>query len=257
MSDGLKRISSLGKRGGFDTAKLLQTLEDAYIGSRQTSRYSKKVSFSPSSLGYGAGTCPRYWYLAFEGGTFVDTFSGLNVANMANGTAAHTRIEKLFGDAGILVEAEREVTNENPPIKGFVDVIVKFDGEEMTGEFKTTRQESYVHREANGTAIDYHKVQVLIYMRLLGHKNGFVLYENKNTQELFLVPIKMDEANTEYTDYLFQWMRETRELWENKTLPTRPFTQKNKACKSCALFNVCWNESPEGDITKAPLEVKK
>lgn len=257
MSDGLKRITSLGKRGNFDSAKLLATLEAAYVGSRQTERYSKKVSFSPSSLGYGAGTCPRYWYLAFEGGKFVDTFDGQSVANMANGTAAHTRIEKLFGDAGMLDVAEQEITYQNPPIRGFVDVVVDFEGKKIVGEFKTTRQESYIHREANGTPIDYHKVQVLIYMRVLGIDDGFVLYENKNTQELFLVPLTMDERNSEYTDYLFQWMRETRELWENKTLPTRPFTQKNKACKSCALFNVCWNESPDGDITKAPLEVKK
>lgn len=257
MSEGLLKIARLGKKADFDIKKLVTVLEQAYVNSRQKERYSKKVSFSPSSLGYGAGTCPRYWYLAFEGGTFVDTFDGLSVANMANGTAAHTRIEKLFGDAGVLDEAEKEITYQNPPIRGFVDVIVDFEGRKIVGEFKTTRQESFMHRETNGTAIDYHKVQVLIYMRVLGLNDGFVLYENKNTQELFLVPITMDEANSEYTDYLFQWMREVRELWENKTLPTRPFTQKNKACKSCALFNVCWNESPEGDITKAPLEVKK
>lgn len=257
MSNGLLKIARLGKKADFDIKKLVSVLEDAYVNSRPKERYSKKVSFSPSSLGYGAGTCPRYWYLAFEGGTFVDTFDGLSVANMANGTAAHTRIEKLFGDAGVLDEAEREITYADPPIRGFVDVIVDFEGRKIVGEFKTTRQESYIHRETNGTAIDYHKVQVLVYMRVLGLDDGFVLYENKNTQELFLVPITMDEANSEYTDYLFDWMRDTRKTWEDKTLPTRPFTQKSKACKSCALFNVCWNESPEGDITRAPLEVKK
>ncbi len=257
MSDGLLKIARLGNKADFDIKKLVSVLEEAYVNSRPKERYSKKVSFSPSSLGYGAGTCPRYWYLAFEGGTFVDTFDGLSVANMANGTAAHTRIEKLFGDAGVLDEAEKEITYQNPPIRGFVDVIVDFEGRKIVGEFKTTRQESYIHREANGTPIDYHKVQVLIYMRVLGIDDGFVLYENKNTQELFLVPIKMDDANAEYTDYIFQWMRDVRENWENQTLPTRPFTKKNKACKSCALFNVCWNESPDGDITIAPLEVKK
>ncbi|QJD50835.1 CRISPR/Cas system associated [Streptomyces phage Bmoc] len=257
MSDGLLKIGRLGNKADFDIKKLVAVLEDAYVNSRPKERYSKKVSFSPSSLGYGAGTCPRYWYLAFEGGTFVDTFDGLSVANMANGTAAHARIEKLFGDAGVLDAAEKEITYQNPPIRGFVDVIVDFEGRKIVGEFKTTRQESYIHREANGTPIDYHKVQVLIYMRVLGIDDGFVLYENKNTQELFLVPIKMDDANAEYTDYIFQWMRDVRENWENQTLPTRPFTKKNKACKSCALFNVCWNESPDGDITIAPLEVKK
>lgn len=257
MSSGLVKIARLGAKADFDIKRLVEVLEDAYLNSRPKERYSKKVSFSPSSLGYGAGTCPRYWYLAFEGGTFVDTFDGLSVANMANGTAAHTRIEKLFGDAGVLEEAEREITNQDPPIRGFVDVIVNFEGRKIVGEFKTTRQESFIHREANGTPIDYHKVQVLIYMRVLGLDDGFLLYENKNTQELFLVPVTMNEANSEYTDYIFDWMREVRKLWEERTLPTRPFTKKSKACKSCALFNVCWEESPEGDITQAPLEVKK
>jgi CRISPR/Cas system-associated exonuclease Cas4 (RecB family) len=257
MSTGLIKTVRLGKKLSFDTKKFLSIVEQAYVNSRPKSKYSKKVSFSPSSVGYGAGTCPRYWYLAFTGGEFENTFDGLSVANMANGTAAHDRIEKLFADAGVLEEAEREITHQNPPIRGFVDVIVNFEGKRVVGEFKTTRQESYIHRETTGTAIDYHKVQVLIYMRVLGLDEGFVLYENKNTQELFLVPVIMDEANAEYTDYIFNWMNEVRKLWEEDKLPTRPFSQKNKACKSCALFNLCWNESPEGDVTKAPLEVKK
>lgn len=258
MTNELLKVARLGKKPkDFDLNRLVTVLENAYVNSRPKERYSKKVSFSPSSLGYGAGTCPRYWYLAFEGGTFVDTFDGLSVANMANGTLAHTRIEKLFGDAGVLEEAEREITNENPPIRGFVDVIVNFEGSRIVGEFKTTRQESYIHRESKNEPIDYHKVQVLVYMRVLGLDNGFLLYENKNTQELFLIPIQMDESNSEYTDYIFEWMREVRKLWENQKLPTRPFTMKNKACKSCSLFNVCWNESPDGDVDYAPLEVRK
>ncbi len=257
MSTGLIKTVRLGKKLSFDTKKFLDVVEQAYVNSRPQSKYSKKVSFSPSSVGYGAGTCPRYWYLAFTGGEFQNTFDGLSVANMANGTLAHTRIEKLFEDSGVLEEAEREITYQNPPIRGFVDVIVNFEGHRVVGEFKTTRQESYVHREAKGEPIDYHKVQVLIYMRVLGLDEGFLLYENKNTQELFMIPVFMDEKNSEYTDYIFNWMNEVRKLWEDQTLPTRPFSQKNKACKSCALFNVCWNESPDGDVTKAPLEVKK
>lgn len=257
MSEFIKTMRLGKKPKNYNVKNMLEVLREAQDNSRSKRKFSKKVSFSPSSVGYGAGTCPRYWYLAFTGGEFVDTFDGLSIANMANGTLAHARVEQLFKDAGILEEAERELKCEDPPIRGFADVIVDFEGQKIVGEFKTTRQESYVHREANGEPIDYHKVQVLIYMRIVGTEDGFLLYENKNTQELFLIPVVMDEANSKYTDYIFEWMREVRNLWETNQLPTRPFTQKNKACKSCSLFDVCWNQSPEGDIDYAPLEVKK
>ncbi|QMP84219.1 Cas4 family exonuclease [Streptomyces phage Coruscant] len=258
MSNNLVNVSRLGRKPkDFNLTSLLDIIEEAYVNSRPKERYSKKVSFSPSSVGYGAGTCPRYWYLAFEGGNFVDTFDGLSIANMSNGTLAHQRIEKLFEDSGLLIEAERELKYADPPIRGFADVIIEHEGVQMVGEFKTTRQESYVHREANNAPIDYHKVQVLIYMRILGFKHGFLLYENKNTQELFLIPLEMNAANSEYTDYIFNWMKEVRALWENQTLPKRPFTEKNKACKSCSLFDVCRTKTEDGTINYLPLEVKK
>jgi CRISPR/Cas system-associated exonuclease Cas4 (RecB family) len=258
MSNELVKAARLGKKPkDFSLPRLLDVIGEAYVNSRPKERYSKKTSFSPSSVGYGPGTCPRYWYLAFEGGNFVDTFDGLSIANMANGTLAHQRIEKLFEDSGTLIEAERELLYADPPIRGFADVILEFEGEKIVGEFKTTRQESYVHREATNKPIDYHKVQVLMYMKILEFKHGFLLYENKNTQELFLIPIEMDEENTEYTEYIFTWLREVRKLWEDQTLPKRKFTQKSKACKACSLFTVCWKETEDGKIDYLPLEVRK
>lgn len=258
MSNNLVNIARIGRKPkDFNLTSLLEVIEEAYVNSRPKEKFSKKTSFSPSTVGYGQGTCPRYWYLAFEGGNFKSTFDGLSIANMSNGTLAHQRIEKLFEDSGTLIEAERELTYDSPPIRGFADVIIEHDGVQIVGEFKTTRQESYVHREANNTPIDYHKVQILIYMKILDLKHGFLLYENKNTQELFLIPVEMTESNTEYTEYIFNWMKEVRGLWENKTLPKRPFSEKNKACKSCPLFDVCRSEMGDGEIDYSPLEVRK
>jgi CRISPR/Cas system-associated exonuclease Cas4 (RecB family) len=257
MTTGLIKTARLGKKPDEDIVGLLGVLEEAYVNSRPKEKYTKKNTFSPSVLGYGPGTCPRYWYLAFEGGNFVSTFDGLSIANMENGTLAHQRIEKLFGDAGVLSVAEKEILSEDPPIRGFADVIVEYAGRKFVGEFKTTRQEAYVHRETKGEPVDYHKVQVLIYMKVLGIDEGFLLYENKNTQQLLLIPVNMDEENTEYADYLFDWMRQVRKLWEDKKLPERPYTPKSRACKACSLFDVCRDKTPDGDVTFKKLEVRK
>src|SRR5690348_11002042 len=95
---------------GFDANELAALLEEGYMQQRRSDRYTQKKTFSPSTIGYGHGTCPRYWFLAFTGAPFVETVDALGIANMANGTQAHERIEKLFDDSGVRLGNEIEIT---------------------------------------------------------------------------------------------------------------------------------------------------
>lgn len=117
-----------------DGNKLALALEEAYLMQRRPAKFTKKKTFSPSSIGYGNATCARYWYLAFDGAVFEDDNDALGIANMSYGTQAHTRIEKLFEDAGLLIDKEIEIKLSDPPIRGYMDVMIKWDGEEVPGK---------------------------------------------------------------------------------------------------------------------------
>lgn len=240
---------------GFDGNEFSRFIEQQYLKDNKTG-HKQKQTFSPSSIGGYSGICPRYWFLAFQGAMFVDNNDALGIANMKNGTAAHSRIEKLLTESGIPVDVEVEIKLQDPPIRGFVDMILEWNGEIVVGEFKTTRQEVFGIRQTSMKPSAQHLIQLLIYLRATNNKSGFLLYENKNDNSILVIPVVMNERNEKILDGVFEWLREVRANWERGTLPERPFTKRSKECKGCAVFDACWT-GPKGDILIAPMEVPK
>lgn len=246
------------KDDGVDPQVLSGMLEKAYLARRRPDGFTQKQTFSPSTIGYGHGTCARYWYLAFNGGNFVETTDALGVANMAYGTDAHARIQKLFKEMDILVDEEVEIKLSDPPIRGYLDVMIRWGDEIVIGEIKTTREESFVFRKTTGKPMATHLIQVLIYMKATGKKKGFLLYENKNDQTFVVIPVDFNKTNEELLEEVFVWLRLVRKSWEEQQLPIRPFrSQSGKVCQACPLNKVCWEDEPEGVIKIAKMEVPK
>lgn len=239
----------------FDVAKMAKLLDDAYMATRREPSDRPKKSFAPSGVGYGSGKCARQWFYAFNGGIIrEDDNDAVGIANMAYGTEAHERIQGLFERAGILVEAEREIICEDPPIYGYGDLVIKWQGEDCVGEIKTTMQESFVSKKHKMRPAGYHLLQVLLYMWVLDLNKGFLLYENKNMQDLLIIPVTWNDENRKLIEDTIQWMRTVRANWESGELPNRPFTQKSPACKSCPFKTHCWKDG-EGTVNIPPLEV--
>lgn len=261
----------------FDVQKMADLLNEAYLRQGREPSDRAKKSFAPSGLGYGSGTCPRQWFYAFTGGVIrEDSVDPVGIANMSYGVDAHTRLQKVFEDSGILIEAERPIctgelvennkgerwpvfsdNDELPPIFGFADLVIKWQGEEAVGEIKTTMQESYVSKKAKNQGSGYHLLQVLIYMRVLGLNKGFLVYENKNTQSLIIIPVTWNVANTKLVDDAMDWMDKVYKNWKAGTKPTRPFkSEKSVVCKTCPFTKHCW-EDDEGVVDLPVLEVPK
>jgi CRISPR/Cas system-associated exonuclease Cas4 (RecB family) len=204
--------------------------------------------------------------MAFEG-KYVFDESGtdnLGLANMGNGVEVHDRLDKLFEAAGTLVASEVEMKMSDPPVRGFIDAMIRMpDGEIVVGEFKSAKQEIFMHRMTTMTATPYHMYQILLYLKATGKKKGFILYENKNDQTILVIPIEMDEANTKTIEDALEWMRMVRKNWEDgpdgENLPMRPgrWTRKNKNCKICPVRKACWDELDDGTISLPPMEVVK
>lgn len=242
-------ISSLRNRPRettLDPKKFVKMVYDAYENKRPASEYKKKVSFAPSSLGYGHGTCARYWHLAFDGGQFEQNTPAPNVASMDSGTDAHTRLQAMIEKTGILKESEREMKNENPPIRGYADIILEVDNKEIVGEIKTIKDSYYLQREQEGQPSPSHLLQILIYMKIANTDEGFVLYENKNTNELISIPVAMSQKNLEYINYVYDWMSEVHQTWKDKVHVKRGYTKSTWQCKSCPLVKVCNEMEPKG-----------
>jgi len=249
----VKNLTFKKSTEGVDGAELAVLLEKAYLESNRNEFMTKKT-FSPSGIGYGKGRCPRYWFLAFNGADFEETNDAVGIANMENGTAAHERMEKMFQRTGILKESETELLIEDPPVRGFIDLIIDWNGEDAIGEFKTTRSEAFLNRQASMKPAGYHLLQILIYMEGRGAKQGFVIYENKNTQEILIIPVNMTEKNKEIVQEVFDWMRTVYSNWQDDNLPTRPFRKNSKECKGCPLSETCW-DGPKGDVTIEALPI--
>ena len=99
----------------LDAKELVKIIEAGYLVGREP-KHTQKKTFGPSTIAYGHGECPRYWYLAFEGAVFEDNADPYGVANMTNGTLSHGRIETAFKNSGISIDSEFKVFYDDPPI---------------------------------------------------------------------------------------------------------------------------------------------
>ena len=253
-----KLVANLGYRkshGDLNIEKLTNIIMKGYE-SYNVEEYMQKTTFSPSTVGYGHGRCPRYWFIAFNGAVFQKFADPKSIANMMNGTLAHERIGELFERSNLdIVEIEQELITEDPPVRGFIDVIVDRAGENIVGEFKTTRSVIFMHRRAKMQPAGYHIIQVLLYLWGTGAEMGFVLYENKDTHEMLIIPVKKADYQEEL-DELLDWMRMVYKNYEDDTLPTRPFNSKrSKECKKCPVREACWESLGEGEKDIETLQV--
>jgi CRISPR/Cas system-associated exonuclease Cas4 (RecB family) len=257
MSKGIVRNLKFKKNENFDYSEFAKLLEDSYLSMRKDGKNTKKKTFSPSTVGYGHGNCPRYWFIAFNGANFEEQFDAGAIANMMNGTYAHDRLEKIIENTGLLKEKEREILSDDPPIRGFADVVLDWNGAEIVGEIKTTKEEQFALRQSSMKPSSNHLLQILTYMKVTGATEGFLLYENKNTQEVCVIPVSMNERNSSIIDDVFDWMRLVYSAYKNDTVPTRSFTKSTWACKGCPVKKTCWKEMSDGEIDIKELVVPK
>jgi hypothetical protein len=67
MSKNIVKSLKFKKVDGFDYGEFSKLIDDAYNARRRGKKNTQKKTFSPSTVGYGHGNCPRYWFIAFNG----------------------------------------------------------------------------------------------------------------------------------------------------------------------------------------------
>lgn len=245
----------------FNAEEMVEKIQSGYVTDRGP-KHIKKKTFAPSTIAYQHGQCPRYWYLAFDGNVFDDYTDAYGVANMSSGTMGHDRIQNAMLKSGVAVEytddkgvktTEFKVTYPDPPIFGYGDAMLNWNGEEIVGEIKTMMSEAFEYRKKTNKPKGGHLIQLLIYMKILGKQKGALIYENKNTHQLLVIPVEVNDNYRQWVDYAFGWMREVREAWVNQTIPTKNYRGNSKICKTCPVKAAC-EEAGTGTIKIASLE---
>ena len=245
----------------FDTKALIDKINSGYIIKRGPKHQTKKT-FAPSTLVWNHGECARYWYLAFEGNVFESTDTPYSVANMTAGTKSHDRIQQAMLDSGVAIEyldddnkptTEFKVTHSDPPIFGYGDAMLNWEGEEIVGEIKTMSSDAFEYHKLHGKPKLSNIMQLLIYMKILKKSKGVLIYENKNNHDLLVFPIEVNDHYIKWIETSFEWMRRVRKSWKDKEIPQKNYRSNSKICKACPLKTACALAEP-GTVKIEPLE---
>jgi CRISPR/Cas system-associated exonuclease Cas4 (RecB family) len=245
----------------FNAEDVVAKINSGYTVNRGPKMTTKKT-FAPSTIAYQHGQCPRYWYLAFNGNIFDDYTDAHGAAQMSAGTMSHDRIQDAMLQSGIAVPyvndkgettTEFKVISNDPPIFGYGDVMLNWEGEEIVGEIKTMMSEAFEYRKKTNKPKAGHLIQLLIYMKILGRPKGALIYENKNNHDLLVIPVEVNDNYRQWVEGAFTWMREVRKAWVDQTLPTKNYRGNSKICKTCPVKAVC-ADAGDGVIKIASLE---
>jgi len=244
----VKKVLKIKEDDSIDLSKIVSLINDGYVKNEgDKNKYTKKKTFSPSKLVWNEGTCPRYWYLAFEGNEFENKNDGPSIANMKSGNDAHERIGEALRGQNVIKWLEQDITYSDPPIFGRGDGMFEIDNKDILIEIKTTNERNFEYRKQTKSASDSNRMQLLIYMKILKHQLGAIIYENKNTHELLVIPVIPTKEDVEEVNKMFDWMRRVKKAFEDKQLPERISRQGTKMCASCPVEKVC-DAREKGDI---------
>lgn len=243
MTDLMKQLLHSRKTPLISQKKFMREF-NKIVNDRNKDQYQKKVTFAPSSIGYGSGKCPRRWRYAFNGAVFKNDILVKSRMMMDAGISSHERLQEIIKDMSFYKDHEVEIVSESPPVRGFADLLLEEDGKIIVGEIKTVGSSAFNNYSSGKFAADYHILQVLIYMHILDAEQGFILYENRDDYSIYIYHVFMEDYRKEL-DEIIAWMDKIHGSDLKGSDVKRPYKQSSYECRYCPLFEQCWND-PEG-----------
>jgi len=171
---GIRQINQID----FPQDKWLVKQIDSHLMNTQPAQRANV--FYPSLLG---NTCDRYLYIAYHGKAHEQDITAQTQRIFDNGNYLENRMEEYFTALDMMIEREKVVTLDTPPISGRVDFIVKHaEYGEVAVELKSINSRGFGALKQGPKP--EHVIQLQIYLNLLPLDIGVILYENKNDQQL-------------------------------------------------------------------------
>jgi CRISPR/Cas system-associated exonuclease Cas4 (RecB family) len=216
-----------------DLSDKLSKSIDLHFESRNKKELKRVDGFHPSYT----NQCARYWVYLFRGVEVESTFTPQTYRIFDNGHAVHDRIYSYLSGMGILLKEEVPISYDDPPISGTADGVINFHGEKLI-ELKSISDAGFAYRKTYNKPKDDHIRQAQIYMKCLDLDSGFVIYENKNNQEILPIYMERDDI---FIEKLFTKYRKIHKSFIDDVLPVRPYKSiDSKQCVSCNAKDFCW-----------------
>lgn len=161
------------------------------------------------------------------------------------GNAIHEKWQRMFIRAGYSTANDLDVTkfNEKYRISYTPDIICEipeFHKGKMVGELKSVNTFQFQRMTRHPSAWK----QLQWYMYLTGIHKGFVLSEDKNTQDIKLEVYDYDSSIVApFIDRAEEIKYRYKKVMLERKMVKRPLDAKTpdcKRCKECALRNACW-----------------
>lgn len=162
------------------------------------------------------------------------------------GNAIHEKWQRLFIRAGYSTYKDLDYTqfNDEYKISYTPDIICSipefYDGK-MVGEIKSVNTFQFQRMIKHPSA----SKQLFWYMFLTGIKKGFVLNEDKNTQDFKLEVYDFDPELIKVPIERAEKIKESyKKVFSEKKMVPRPLDAKSSECKrcsKCAMKDACWN----------------
>lgn len=157
----------------------------------------------------------------------------------AAGNNIHEKWQKLFEISGMAYAIEDRSFSDEYEIYFTPDAIVMIGGKKWVCEIKSVNTYQFQKMKSHPSG----RKQIQLYMHLKGLPRGFILCEDKNTQDIKIFIEEYDpDFVAKYLHRLLQVQKFKKSFLKTKTAPPRVCT--NKSCKKangCNMRDACWN----------------
>ncbi|HEB01496.1 MAG TPA: Dna2/Cas4 domain-containing protein [Candidatus Portnoybacteria bacterium] len=178
-----------------------------------------------------AGKCPRQVYFKFKKAPKKD-LDAKTLRIFDHGNYTHLRIMGTLFSLGLVQGSEITIPKQEI-INGRADAIISLDNKPYVIEIKTAS--SYKFDSLTQPESD-HLGQIQLYLHFFNIKDGILIYENKNTQELKEFSIKYDQKLVEE---LLENFKKLKEKIDNNIIPEKPTGLEPWRCNYCVYRKEC------------------
>lgn len=161
----------------------------------------------------------------------------------------HTKWQTLFEQTGIARGIEQRGVSNEWKLLFTPDAIIEIDGKTYVVEIKSVNTFQFKHMKSHPSG----EKQCRLYMHFTGIPRGFVLAEDKNTQEIKVFPVEYDAIKVKpYVERMYKVKEYIKRYEDTGKLPSRMCNgEKCKLASKCAYREACFN------INKIPLNEKQ
>lgn len=161
------------------------------------------------------------------------------------GWVIHQKWQNMFKQAGVAIGIEQRGESSQWNLLFTPDAIIKVGNRKYIVEIKSVNTYQFKNMKSHPSA----EKQLQLYMHMTGIPRGFVLCEDKNTQETKIFVYEYDPVKAKpFVERMLKVQKYLKRYKENGKLPSRLCEDENcRRAKNCAYRNCCYN------ISKTPI----